>query len=83
MEITDKPSRVQEWILFFLLQREKLGLETIGADLLFPNDHEFQELLDRGLVEIEQLHGVPSLQRHISASTIVRITRKGSEYFVR
>jgi hypothetical protein len=83
MEITGTPSRVQEWILFFLIQREKLSLETRGSDLLFPNDDEFQELIDRGLVEIEQLHCVPSLQRRISASTVVRLTHKGSKYFVR
>jgi phage antirepressor YoqD-like protein len=72
-------NRLQEWILFFLLDREKNGLVTKGRDLFWPTD--VQPLVEMGMIEIEQTNVIPSLQKSITASTIVRVTEKGRQYF--
>ena len=75
------PTRLQEWILFYLREREKSGLATKGRDLLFPSDVE--PLLEMGFVSIRQSHDIPSGQQVISPSTVVSLTETGKHYFER
>jgi hypothetical protein len=75
------PTRLQEWILFFLIDREKSGRVTKGRDLFWPSDVE--PLVSMGLVAISQSHEIPSLQITISASTVVSLTEAGRHYFER
>jgi hypothetical protein len=74
-------NHLEEWILFFLIQREKLGLETKGHDLFWQRD--VIPLAEAGMVELEQSNAIPSLQKEISASTVIRVTDKGRNYFER
>jgi hypothetical protein len=74
-------NRLQEWILFYLIDREKRGITTKGRDLFFPSDVE--PLLDLGMIEIEQSHEVDSLLKTIMVTTTVRLTEKGRNYFER
>jgi hypothetical protein len=74
-------TRLQEWVLFYLIERERNGLETKGRDLFWPSDVE--PLVEMGLVSLEQSHAIPSLQKSVSASTIVRLTDAGRHYFER
>jgi hypothetical protein len=75
------PTRLEEWILFYLLQREKLGLTTKGRDLLWSSD--LQPLLQMGFVTILQSQDIPSRHEIISASTEVSLTERGRNYFER
>jgi hypothetical protein len=74
-------NRLQEWILFLLIQREKNGQTTKGMDLFWPSDVE--PLLDLGMIRLEQTHAIPSLQKKIMVTTIVHLTEKGRNYFER
>ena len=75
-------SRVEEWILLFLVDREKSGRITKGNDFwLLASDVE--PLVERGFVLLTQSHAIPSLQNKISATTVVSLTEKGSHYFER
>ena len=75
-------SRVEEWILLFLVDREKSGRLTTGNDFwLLASDVE--PLVERGFVHLAQSHAIPSLQNKISASTVVELTEKGRHYFAR
>jgi hypothetical protein len=56
------PTRLEEWILFYLLQRERLGLTTKGRDLLWSSD--LQSLLQMRYVTIVQSYEIPSRQGH-------------------
>jgi hypothetical protein len=56
------PTRLEEWILFYLLQRERLGLTTKGRDLLWSSD--LQSLLQTRYVTIVQSYEIPSRQGH-------------------
>jgi hypothetical protein len=80
-ELDRAPTRLEEWILFYLLQRERLGLTTKGRDLLWSSD--LQSLLQMGYVTIVQSHEIPSRQEVIAASTVVILTDKGRNYFER
>ena len=80
-ELTQAPNHLQEWILFYLRERERLGLATKGADLFWPSDVE--PLLEMGFVSVEQSHEMPSRQRVISGSTLVSLTEKRRNYFQR
>jgi hypothetical protein len=75
------PTHLEEWILFYLIERESMGLVTKGKDLLWTSDVE--PLIKRGFVIITQSHDVPSLQKSITASTIVSLTEIGRHYFER
>ena len=75
------PSRLEEWILFYLLQRERLGLTTKGGDLFWSSDVE--PLVQMGFVGISQSHDILSRQEIISGSTVVSLTDKGRNYFER
>ena len=75
------PTRLQEWILFYLLERERSGLVIKGKDLFWPSDVE--PLVGMGLVTLSQSHVIPSLQSTISASTVVSLTEAGRHYFER
>jgi hypothetical protein len=75
------PTHLQEWILFYLLEREKSGRATKGNDLFWPSDVE--PLVEMGLVALSQSHDVPSLQTKISGSTVVSLTDTGRHYFER
>ena len=75
------PTRLQEWILFFLVDRERSGRVTTGRDLFWPSDVE--PLVGMGLVTISQSHEIPSLQTTISVSTVVSLTEAGRHYFER
>jgi len=75
------PDRLQEWVLWYLLNREKAGQVTTGRDLFWPSDVE--PLVELGLVSLTQSHDVASLQRTVSATTIVRLTVSGKHYFER
>jgi hypothetical protein len=77
----EPPSRLERWILFYLLEREKMGLLTKGNDLLSVSDVE--PLVKQGFVSITQSHDVPSLQNSIIASTVVSLTEQGRHYFER
>jgi hypothetical protein len=73
-------TRVQEWILLFLLDREKSGRITKGNDVwLLASDVE--PLVERGFVTLDQSHAIPSLQNQISATTVLNLTEKGRYYF--
>jgi hypothetical protein len=74
-------SRVQEWVLFYLIEREKNGQITQGKDLLWPEDVE--PLVDLGLVKLEQSNVIPSLQKKVMGTTIVQLTSNGRTYFER
>jgi hypothetical protein len=73
------PDRLQEWVLWYLLQRDEAGLVTTGRDLLWPSDVE--SLVEMGLVSLAQSHNVAPLQRTVSATTVVRLTEAGKHYF--
>jgi hypothetical protein len=75
------PGRVQEWILWYLIERESAGKTTKGNDVFWPQDIE--PLVGLGLVSITQTHCVPSLQKTISASTVISLTETGRRYFER
>ena len=75
------PDRLQEWILWYLLEREKAGLVTTGRDLFWPSDVE--PLVELDLVSLTQSHNVASLQRIVSATTVVTLTEAGKHYFER
>jgi hypothetical protein len=75
------PTRLQEWILFYLLDRENSGRVTKGNDLFWPSDVE--PLVDLGLVTLSQSHAVSSLQKTVSASTVISLTESGRHYFER
>jgi hypothetical protein len=75
-------SRVEEWILLFLVDREKSERITRGNDFwLLASDVE--PLVERGFVLLTQPHAIPSLQNKISATTVVGLTEKGRHYFER
>ena len=75
-------SRVEEWILLFLVDREKSGRTTKGNDFwLLASDVE--PLVERGFVSLTQSHVIPSLQNKIMATTVVSLTEKGRHYFER
>jgi hypothetical protein len=74
-------NRLQKWILFYLIDREKRGLTTKGRDLFFRSDAE--PLLDLGMIGIEQSHQVESLLKKIMVTTTIRLTEKGRNYFER
>jgi hypothetical protein len=74
------PTRTQEWILLFLVDREKSGRTTRGADFwLLAEDVE--PLVEMGLISLTQTHDIPSLQGKISATTVVTLTETGRHYF--
>jgi hypothetical protein len=73
--------RVCEWALFFLIDRERNGLTTKGRDLFWASDVE--QLADFELVELEQSNVIPSLQKKIMGTTVIRLTEKGRHYFDR
>ena len=75
------PDLLQEWVLWYLLQRDKAGLVTTGRDLFWPSDVE--PLVEMGLVSLTQSHNVASLQRTVSVTTVVRPTEAGKHYFER
>ena len=86
MQVPSEPpaplTRLQEWILLFLVDREKSGRITKGNDFwLLASDVE--PLVERGFVILDQSHAIPSLQNQISASTVVTLTDKGRYYFER
>jgi hypothetical protein len=73
------PTHLEEWILFFLADREKQGLVTKGKDVFWTSDVEpLQEL---GLIALEQSHAIPSLQNKVMADTTICLTEKGRHYF--
>ena len=75
-------TRVQEWVLLFLVDREKSGRITKGNDFwLLASDVE--PLVGQGFVVLTQTHAIPSLQNKISASTVVNLTEEGRHYFER
>jgi hypothetical protein len=71
--------RLQEWILFFLIDREKNGLVTTGRYVFWPSD--MMPLEELGFITLEQSHVVPSLQNIIMATTVIHRTEKGRHYF--
>ena len=75
------PDRLHEWVLWYLLEREKAGLVTKGRDLFWPSDVE--PLVEMGLVRLTQSHNIPSQQKTVSASTVVSLTETGKHYFER
>lgn len=75
-------TRVEEWVLLFLVDREKCGRVTKGDDFwLLASDVE--PLVERGFVALTQQHAIPSMQNTISSSTLVTLTEKGRHYFDR
>jgi len=81
-ELMKPISRTEEWILLFLLDREKSGQVTTGNDFwLFADDVE--PLAEKGYVSLHQSHAIPSLQNKISPSTIVTLTDIGRWCFER
>jgi hypothetical protein len=75
-------SRVEEWILLFLVDREKSGRITKGNDFwLLASDVE--PLVEREFVALSQSHVIPSLQKKIMPTTVVSLTEKGRHYFER
>ena len=75
-------TRLQEWILLFLVDREKSGRITKGNDFwLLASDVE--PLVERGFVTLSQSHVIPSLLNKIMATTVVSLTEKGRYYFER
>jgi hypothetical protein len=77
--LPSQPTRLQEWILFFLLDREKQGLATKGKDVFWTSDVE--SLQECGFITLEQSNVIPSLQDKIMAATIIRLTEQGRHYF--
>ena len=75
------PSRLQEWILFWLIQREANGQKTTGKDVFWASDVE--SLLAFEMITLEQTHVVPSLQDKIMQTTEIHLTDKGRHYFER
>ena len=75
------PDRLQEWVLWYLLERERAGMVTKGRDLFWPSDVE--PLVEMGLVSLAQSHNVASLLQKVSATTIVSLTETGRHYFER
>jgi hypothetical protein len=73
--------RIQEWILFYLVEREKNEQITTGKDLFFAEDVE--PLIELGLIRLEQSHAIPSLQNSVMATTIIHLTDSGKYYFER
>jgi hypothetical protein len=72
-------NRIQEWVLFFLIDRDKNGLVTKGKDVFWPSD--VMPLEETGFITIEQSNVIPSLQKSIMATTVIRLTEKGKHYF--
>ena len=52
-------NRVQEWVLFFLIDRERNGLVTMGRNVL--SDLDVEPLVESGFVTLEQTHAVSTL----------------------
>ena len=74
-------SRVQEWVVFYLIEREKNGHITKGKDLFWAEDVE--PLVDLGLVKLEQSNVIPSLQKKVMGTTVIQLTDDGRTYFER
>ena len=75
------PSRLQEWVLWHLLERDRTGQVTKGNDIFWPSDVE--PLVEMGLVTLTQTHCIPSLQKTVSGSTVIGLTEAGKHYFER
>ena len=74
-------NRVQEWVLFFLIDRERNGLVTMGRNVL--SDLDVEPLVESGFVTLEQTHAVSTLQKNIMATTVIHLTENGRHYFER
>jgi hypothetical protein len=75
----------QEWILMFLLGRERGGCQTRIKDLLAVSSsvtrHDVLRVVELGFVTIEQENLIPLCENNMQPGTITTLTVKGREYF--